>query len=141
MKPIVFYEKPGCANNTRQKTLLQAAGYAIEARDLLIHPWTAETLRLFFGSRPVAYWFNRAAPRVKTGEIVPETFTESAALAAMLADPLLIRRPLIQLAEQRMIGFDAGVEQRLGLASRVADMEGCISDTPCKLNPGRSESP
>ncbi len=35
MKSIMFYEKPGWASNTRQKTQLQAAGYAIDARDLL----------------------------------------------------------------------------------------------------------
>lgn len=141
MKTVIFYEKPGCASNTRQKSLLKAAGYRIDAHDLLTHPWTAHTLRPFFGTRPVSEWFNRAAPQVKTGAVVPETFSESAALAAMLADPLLIRRPLIQLAEQRMSGFDAEVEQRLGLARRVEDMEGCSSDIPCRPSHRRSNLP
>lgn len=141
MKTIIFYEKPGCSSNARQKTLLKAAGYVLDERDLLTHPWTTDALRIFFGNKAVADWFNRAAPRIKSGEIVPESMDAGAALAAMLADPLLIRRPLIQLAEQRMAGFDAEVEQQLGLARRVEHMEGCSSDTPCRPNEGRNDSP
>lgn len=141
MKTILFYEKPGCAGNTRQKSLLKAAGYKIDARDLLTHSWTAESLRPFFAARPVSEWFNRAAPRVKTGAILPEAFTESAALSAMLADPLLIRRPLIQFAGQCMAGFDAEVEQQLGLARRAEELEGCSSDTPCRPSQVESGSP
>jgi ADP-ribosyl-[dinitrogen reductase] hydrolase len=141
MKSILFYEKPGCAGNTRQKSLLKAAGYEVDAHDLLTHAWTAESLRPYFGTRAVSEWFNRAAPRIKTGAILPETLTESAALAAMLADPLLIRRPLIQFSGQCMAGFDADVEQRLGLVRRVEDLEGCSSDIPCRPNQGESGSP
>jgi len=72
MARIVFYEKPGCGNNTKQKALLAAAGHEVVARNLLAEPWTHERLLEFFGKRPVADWFNRAAPRVKDGEIVPE---------------------------------------------------------------------
>lgn len=45
MSEVIFYEKPGCANNTRQKSLLQAAGYEIEARNLLKYSWTADLKR------------------------------------------------------------------------------------------------
>lgn len=132
MEKVIFYEKHGCTNNTRQKGMLSSAGYAVEARNLLEHPWSAESLRPFFGSRPVAEWFNRAAPRVKNGLVSPESMDETTALQAMLADPLLIRRPLIQLAEQQMAGFDAAVEQRLGLARHIDDVETCTSDVPCR---------
>jgi nitrogenase-associated protein len=63
MARIVFYEKPGCGNNTKQKVLLAAAGHEVIARNLLTEPWTQERLLEFFGARPVAEWFNRAAPR------------------------------------------------------------------------------
>ncbi|MBI1424317.1 MAG: hypothetical protein GC149_12685 [Gammaproteobacteria bacterium] len=39
MAEIVFYEKPGCGNNTRQKALLAAAGHHVIARNLLTEPW------------------------------------------------------------------------------------------------------
>jgi nitrogenase-associated protein len=106
MADILFYEKPGCRNNTRQKALLEASGHRVDAHNLLTEPWTGERLRTFFGQMPVATWFNRAAPKIKEGVVVPETFDEAAALAALLADPLLIRRPLIEVDGHRTAGFD-----------------------------------
>lgn len=109
MTTILFYEKPGCGNNSRQKAWLAAAGHTVDAKSLLTEPWTAERLLAFFGSRPVAEWFNRAAPRVKSGEIVPETQSAESALALMLTDPLFIRRPLMEAAGRREVGFDPEV--------------------------------
>jgi nitrogenase-associated protein len=126
MAQIVFYEKPGCANNTRQKTLLAAAGHHIIARNLLTEPWTAERLLEFFGKRPVAEWFNRATPRIKSGEIVPEAFEADDALRLMLQDPLLIRRPLIEAGGRKEIGFDQeAIQAWLGLTPSNSDMERC----------------
>ncbi|HMN82064.1 MAG TPA: hypothetical protein PKA20_19360 [Burkholderiaceae bacterium] len=71
MATIEFYQKPGCATNARQKRMLEAAGHTVNARSLLSEPWTAETLLGFFGSTLVPTWFNPAAPRIKSGEIVP----------------------------------------------------------------------
>lgn len=106
MAVVTFWEKPGCANNTRQKALLVASGHEVVAKSLLNEPWDAARLRSFFGDRPVAEWFNRASPRVKAGEVVPETTSATDALAAMLADPLLIRRPLMEAEGRREVGFD-----------------------------------
>jgi nitrogenase-associated protein len=109
MATISFWEKPGCGGNARQKALLAASGHTVIARNLLAEPWTAARLRAFFGARPVTEWFNRAAPRVKSGEVQPESLEESAALALMLEDRLLIRRPLMQVGERCEAGFDTAV--------------------------------
>ncbi len=109
MTSVIFYEKPGCINNTKQKALLQAAGHTLEARNLLTHPWTAADLRLFFGDLPVTAWFNRTAPLIKSGEVVPELLDAEAALALMLRHPILIRRPLLQVGDRRSVGFDLAV--------------------------------
>jgi len=106
MATVIFYEKPGCINNTKQKKLLQAAGHDLEVHNLLTQAWTLEELRAFLGDRPVADWFNRTAPMVKSGEIIPENLDADAALALMVENPILIRRPLIQVAEERRFGFD-----------------------------------
>jgi len=103
---IHFYEKPGCINNTKQKLLLEQHGHRIEAHSLLTQKWSASTLRLFFGDMPVNQWFNMAAPCVKSGEIVPDNFDENSALLAMIDDPLLIRRPLIDALGELACGFD-----------------------------------
>ena len=127
MATVIFYEKPGCAGNARQKRLLIDAGHEVEPRNLLTEPWTAQSLRPFFGDRPVADWFNKAAPAVKSGEIDPGSFDEEAALEALIATPLLIRRPLMQVGDRRETGFEpALVEAWIGLAEPVeGSIEGC----------------
>lgn len=117
---VVFYEKPGCVNNTRQKALLRAAGHEVKTRCLLNWPWTGEELRAFFGQRLVAEWFNPTAPRIKSGEIDPRTMDEAAALTAMLADPLLIRRPLVEADGRKIQGFDEDMQRWLGVAAPEA---------------------
>ncbi|OIR17834.1 ArsC family protein [mine drainage metagenome] len=127
MSVIIFYEKPGCANNTRQKVLLAAAGHTVWAKNLLAETWTAERLLTFFEKLPVAEWFNRAAPKIKSGEIIPEQLNAHTALAMMLAEPLLIRRPLIESDGRREVGFDAEVvDAWVGLNKKpVGDLESC----------------
>lgn len=144
MSKIVFYEKPGCQNQARQKTELQAAGHELVVRDMLSTPWRAEKLRPFFGDRPVPDWFNRAAPRVKSGEIVPETLGPEEALALMIADPLLIRRPLMLIDRQPACGFDEISQRILWISTGHGDYaignpvqsESCTQSSPCP-NPGR----
>jgi nitrogenase-associated protein len=134
MAHLHFYEKPGCGGNARQRALLEAAGHTLERHDLLAVPWTRERLLQFLAPLPVAQWFNRAAPRVKRGEIVPEALDAEAALAALLAEPLLIRRPLMEREDgARLVGFDtAEVERFVGLGARtpcVPEANWCTSSS------------
>jgi nitrogenase-associated protein len=142
MTHIVFYEKPGCGGNARQRALLEAAGHTLQRRSLLSEPWRRESLLAFLSPLPVDQWFNRAAPRVKSGEVVPETLDAEAALALLLAEPLLIRRPLMQRPDgQRLVGFEVeAVDRFVGLREvstrqdrpLPASMEGCAAvKAPC----------
>lgn len=130
MARVIFFEKPGCVNNTRQKALLRAAGHTVEAHNLLTEPWTAAMLRTFFGTRPVAEWFNRSAPAVTSGRVVPEQMDGEQALALMVQDPLLVRRPLIEVEGQRSVGFEAAdVMVMLGIDLNTAQAdESCPRD-------------
>ena len=114
---VVFYEKPGCVNNTHQKALLTQAGHEVEARSLLDYPFSTATLRPFFGARPLTEWFNPSAPRLKNGEVHPDQLDETAALQAMLADRLLIRRPLIEAQGRQVVGFDNDIQRWLAVAT------------------------
>ncbi len=127
MAKVVFYEKPGCGGNARQKALLRQSGHELDVRDLLSAPWTGETLRSFFGARPVAEWFNGASSRVKSGAVRPTELEAEGALALMLADPLLIRRPLIEVDGRRETGFDAAlIDAWIGLRPAAAPVgEAC----------------
>jgi nitrogenase-associated protein len=125
---VLFYEKPGCINNTRQKALLTESGHRVEARDLLAESWTPALLRDFFGSLPLSEWFNRTAPAVTSGEVNPEALSETEALDAMCADPLLIRRPLMEAEGRRVVGFDAAVVA--GWLGLKIEEEGNLTDCP-----------
>ena len=106
MAHIVFYEKTGCINNTKQKKLLMTAGHTLDVRNLLTTRWSADSLRQFFKGKRVKQWFNMSSPLVKSGKIKPEEMTEERALALMTGDPLLIRRPLMVIEGVRYVGFD-----------------------------------
>lgn len=129
MTTVVFYEKPGCVNNTRQKAMLRAGGHVVIGKDLLTENWTPQSLRPYFGDLPVAQWFNRSAPRIKNGEVLPELMDEQGALAAMVRDPLLIRRPLMQARGECRAGFDVvSVAAWIGLSAEPSsggDLESC----------------
>lgn len=116
MAKVVFYEKPGCVGNARQKALLSSSGHELEIRNLLTATWTPRALRAFFGAKPMRDWFNPSSPRVKAGAIHFDQLTEAAALDMMMEDPLLIRRPLMRVGERCESGFDqALVEAWIGL--------------------------
>jgi nitrogenase-associated protein len=128
MATVIFYEKPECANNKRQKRLLIEAGHTVIAKNLLTEVWQADQLRLFFADLPVRDWFNYSAPAIKYGEVEPDTLNEQQALALMLENPVLIRRPLMQVGEQRVAGFhQEHVNEWLGLTTRntTQDLESC----------------
>lgn len=128
MVQIVFYEKPGCINNTRQKKRLVDAGHVLDVRNLLATAWTIDTLRPYFEGLAVNEWFNKSAPAVKSGEVHPDAMDAEAALASMVQDPLLIRRPLMVIDGRHYCGFDSKrLNDLLGLAQGgdSNDLENC----------------
>lgn len=106
MAKVIFWEKPGCKGNSRQKEILVASGHELDVRNLLTEPWSTERLADFFGTRPVAECFNPTNPLVKAGEIVPTEVAPDEALVMMVDEPLLIVRPLMQVGGERLAGFD-----------------------------------
>jgi nitrogenase-associated protein len=128
MAVVHFYEKPGCTGNKRQREILLDAGHIVFVHNLLQQPWSKEPdkLRSFFGALPVSDWFNRSAPAIKNGEVRPETLNEAQAIALMIADPLLIRRPLLEADGRRRAGFEAGeIEAWLEVDVSETDLENC----------------
>ena len=120
MAHIVFFTKLGCMTSAKQIDLLQQSGHEVELRDLLAHPWTADELTTYFDGMPVEAWFNEKSPRVKSGEIAPAACDREGALMLMLADHLLIRRPLMESGGTRLCGFDpATVHAWVGLGKSV----------------------
>lgn len=107
MKLVVFYEKPYCAANAKQKQILCECGCTLIERNLLDHGLDRESLRKFMGDKKVSEWFNPAAPAIKNGFIRPETLGEEEAMDLLMGDPILIRRPLMIIGSEIVCGFDA----------------------------------
>lgn len=139
MASITFYGKANCINNNKQKALLRAAGHIVYDKDILSQNWTAEQLRFYFGDTPVTKWFNIAAPAIKSCSIAIDTLTEEGALAAMIHDSLLIRRPLMEIEGQKICGFDVNkLDAMIGLtpiAGNEQQMESLKNEdiTTCPL--------
>ena len=118
MATIIFWEKPGCIGNARQKQILADSGHLLDVRNLLTEAWSAETLRPFLGDKPVSEWFNMTNPDIKKGAIVPSQLSEEEALALMLKEPLLVRRPLMQAGDKKVCGFEVEtLDQWFGLTA------------------------
>lgn len=134
MTHLIFFEKPGCGGNARQRAALEAAGHTLERRNLLTTHWSRDSLLDFLAPLPVTDWFNRSAPRIKSGEVNPDTLDDNAALTLLLKEPLLIRRPLMQRTDNntRHVGFDtAAVDAWIDLGTNPASvtLERCVSPT------------
>ncbi|SDG58312.1 ArsC/Spx/MgsR family protein [Propionivibrio dicarboxylicus] len=109
MATVVFYEKPGCAGNAWQKSLLEASGHTVVARDILHTDWRRLQLLPFLKSLPISQWFNRNAPLIQSGAINPEAFDAAdvtTVLDLLVEHPLLIRRPLLDVDGICQAGFD-----------------------------------
>jgi nitrogenase-associated protein len=113
---VVFYEKPGCVTNARQRALLERHGCSLQVRNLLTEPWTEARLYEFLRGLPVADWFNPAAPAIRSGRVDPQAEDQHSALALLRADPLLIRRPLLDTRFGKTAGFaDTELLRALGI--------------------------
>lgn len=135
MALIHFYEKIGCGNNTKQKDLLIEAGHWLVEHDLLQHDWRSEPekLRSFFGDKPVIDWFNRAAPDIKNGELNPAEIDAEQAIELMLEQPLLIRRPLMEIDGRRMSGFDNDEVASFLSLETEGDLESCPKEHSARV--------
>jgi nitrogenase-associated protein len=133
MADITYYTKLGCLTSVKQIELLRQSGHEVEILDLLAQPWQPGELLAYFGDLPVKLWFNPNSPRVKSGEIDPSAYNDrTTALELLLADHLLIRRPLMASGGALMCGFDPeAVHAWIGLSSpgdaldRSAEFQTC----------------
>ncbi|MEI8103232.1 MAG: arsenate reductase family protein [Chlorobium sp.] len=135
MATVLFFEKPGCINNTRQKVLLKCSGHTVESVNLLAYPWTTENLEPYLGAKPISECFNRAAPAIKSGEVDPLRFTREVAIAVMIQEPLLIKRPLMKIGDHHLQGFDrAALSKLISLEPLQGEGDGEKSSSMCDMN-------
>lgn len=126
MAEIIFYEKPGCINGGKQKQILEKAGNRLYCRDILQYSWTAEKLLPFIDGKTPAEIMNWTAPAIKKGEILPDKLSFTQAVELMVREPILIKRPLIEVDGKFIQGFT-----NPELAGYLGDWQGEEDVTTC----------
>lgn len=130
---VIFYEKTGCSGNTRQKALLKEYGVSLEVRSILDTEWDKASLEAFFEGLSPKEMINPFAPQLKDGFFNLEAHTKESLIEQMLKTPILIRRPLLQIGEVKLCGFDI---EKLNALLKISmptpeHINACLSSDSC----------
>jgi arsenate reductase len=138
MSNIIFYTKTGCVGGAKQKALLIASGHQVEERSLLDTKWTPEVLNVYFDGLDIKQWYNKNAPAVKSGKVVPGELPEKETLELLCSDPILIMRPLMEIDGKPVAGFNTEALSKLIELKNIPkeDLTKCqmnAKENPCKV--------
>lgn len=106
LKRLTLFTKSGCTTCNKARQFLMAAGVHYAERDIFKHPLTEAELRKLAGKRPLAELFSYRSPSAKALGLLDKVLTESEMLAHMIAEPRLIRRPLLVREDAIVVGYD-----------------------------------
>ena len=81
-------------------------GVELYERDFFADPLSERELRELIGTRPVSEVFSWKSPSFKKLGLDRKTLDDAQLLALMLEDPRRIRRPLIQVEGDLIVGAD-----------------------------------
>lgn len=137
MANIIFYTKTGCAGGAKQKALLISSGHNVEERSLLDIKWTPEILKKYFNGLEIKEWYNKNAPAVKAGIVIPGELPEKETLDLLCENPILIKRPLMEIDGKLVCGFDTEALKKIIELKNIPseDLTKCqmnSKDNPCK---------
>jgi nitrogenase-associated protein len=103
---FTFYEKTGCSGNAKQKELLKSHNISFSVKSLLDTKWTNDTLSQFFEGLELIDIFNPFAPQIRDKEIDISKLSFDEAINLMIQNPILIKRPLLDINGVKICGFD-----------------------------------
>lgn len=131
---IIFYEKPGCAGNQKQKKVLQDQGLSFQTKSILDTPWSKEFLSSFFVNLDKNEIYNPFAPSIKKGELDIDSLSKEELIELMCKEPILIKRPLLEIGEHKLCGFDIKkINSLFGTKiCKSLKISTCQSSEPCK---------
>ncbi len=95
--PVTIFHNPACGTSRNTLAMIEAAGYAPEVVEYLSVGWTEAQLRDLFaraGLTPREAMRDKGTPAAELGLTAPAT-TDDALLAAMVAHPILVNRPIV----------------------------------------------
>jgi arsenate reductase len=130
---VIFYEKTGCSGNDRQKKLLRLNSIDFEVKSILDTTWDKETLGCFFENLEKKDMINQFAPQIKNNKIDISQISKDELIKKMCETPILIKRPLLEIGEDKIVGFDIDKINTL-LGSKISDsinISTCLSSDNC----------
>lgn len=84
-----------------------------ETRDFFREPLTTAELERLIGERPITDFISTRAKSYKATDWEKKTPTKKKAIAAMIADPTLLRRPILVRGRKVLIGFSQTAYEEL----------------------------
>ncbi len=96
--PITIYHNPACGTSRNTLALIQAAGYVPNVVPYLLVGWTHALLAAILaemGASPRVILRDRGTPAEALGLLAPDT-SDAALLDAMVAQPILVNRPIVR---------------------------------------------
>ncbi len=87
--------------------MLSQKGVPHRERELFKEPLSADELRALLRGRPVSDIFATRSPTYKKLGLADQNLDDEAKLRLMVENPTLIRRPLIAVGDELVIGLDA----------------------------------
>lgn len=95
--PVVIFHNPGCGTSRNALAMIRAADYEPAIVDYLQTGWTKPLLTSLFaaaGKPPRAFLREKGTPAEALGLLDP-AIADEAILSAMIADPILVNRPIV----------------------------------------------
>lgn len=106
MKTIEMYLKPACTTCRKAVSWFDEHGVAIERHDFAKEPPSAELLGRLIDERGLENVINPRGRTFKAMGLDVSKLSRKKAIELMLAEPNLIRRPLVIAGRTTIFGFD-----------------------------------
>ncbi len=81
-------------------------GVELAERDFFKEPFSEEELRALIGDRPISEVFSWKSPSFRKLGLDPESLTDDRLVELMLEEPRLIRRPMMVIGDELVVGAD-----------------------------------
>jgi len=95
--PVVIYHNPACGTSRNTVAMVEAAGYAPSVVEYLKAGWTAEQLRVLAteAGLPLRSLLREKGTPARDLGLLADDVADEALLTAMIADPILVNRPIV----------------------------------------------
>ena len=93
--------------------MLRGSTLQVEERDLGKNPLSEQELKALFGKRPAADFLNTRNEEAREKGWAKTPPSDAVLLKAMTANPNLIKRPILMMGKETLLGFDAKAYAKL----------------------------